>query len=170
MEFGFLRRWRAVTVLAIGTLVVGTALPGSVAAEGPDDEIPLAKVPANVKEAASKALPGAKWTGATKWDEGGKTIYELEGEDATKTYVWVDVTSDAKINEVGSQVGFAKVPSVATAALKAKMRRFKATAVYEARLDGKVIRYDFEGKRPRDKEDITVSVSPDGKTVEIDEG
>ena len=40
---------------------------------------------------------------------------------------------------------------------------------YEARHEDKVIRYDFEGKRPRDKKEITVSVSADGKEIEIDE-
>jgi hypothetical protein len=57
-----------------------------------------------------------------------------------------------------------------TTALKKKLPRFQVATAYEARQEGKVIRYDFEGKRPRDKKEITVSVSANGKEIEIDEG
>jgi hypothetical protein len=40
---------------------------------------------------------------------------------------------------------------------------------YEISQDGKVESYDFEGRRPKDKDDIIISVSADGKTVEIDD-
>jgi hypothetical protein len=134
-----------------------------------DDKVDLDKVPAKVKEAAGKAMPRAKWTGATKSVEDGVVTYELEGEDPAKHYVWVDVTADAKVSEVGTEIAAAKVPQVVTAALKKKFPRFQMSSAYEARHEGKVIRYDLEGKRPRDKEEITVSVSPDGKKVEIEE-
>ncbi len=50
-----------------------------------------------------------------------------------------------------------------------KLPRHKVTTHYEVRSEVKVTRYGLEGKRPRDMEDITVSVSVDGKSVEIEE-
>ena len=111
----------------------------------------------------------AKWTGASKSEEDGEVTYELEGEDAAKRYVWVELTADGKVNEVGFEIQFGEAPSVVTSALKKKFPQFQVASTYEARQEGKVVRYDFEGKRPRDKEEITVSVSADGKEVEIDE-
>jgi hypothetical protein len=50
------------------------------------------------------------------------------------------------------------------------MPRFKPAAAFEVTEDGKVSRYEIEGRRPKDKEDISLSVSPDGKTIEINDG
>jgi hypothetical protein len=171
MAGGLMNRRRALVAMAMaaGGIAGGKRHPGATAAETADDKIALAKVPVKIKEAASKALPRAKWTGATKSVEDGEVTYELEGEDAAKVYVWVELTADGKVNEVGSEIVIGKVPQVVTAALKKKFPRFQVASSYEARKEGKVIRYDFEGKRPRDKKEITVSVSVDGKEIEIDE-
>jgi hypothetical protein len=155
--------------LVAGGLAAVLPLRWDTAEGATDDKIELAKVPARVKEAAGKAMPHARWKVASKSLQEGKVTYELEGEDAAKRYVWAEVTDDAKVNEVGTEIPAAKAPTVVTTALKKKFPRFRVTATYEARHEGKVIRYDFEGKRPRDKEEITVSVSPDGKEVEIEE-
>jgi hypothetical protein len=120
-------------------------------------------------EAARKAVPGAKWSIASKEEEDDGVVYALDGEDAAGNHVWVEVTAAGKVNELGSEIESAKVPSVVAAALSKRFPRFQASETCEVRQDGKVIRYDFEGKRPRDKEKITVSVSPEGKTVEIGE-
>jgi hypothetical protein len=156
--------------LAAGGVAAGNLLRGGVAFGAGSEEIDLAKVPAKVKEGAGKAVPGAKWTGATKYVYGGEVSYELEGEDASKKKVWVDLTPEGEVNEVSSLIESGKVPEVVAAALKKRMPRFAVSTSYEARKDGKVVGYYFDGKRPRDKEEITVSVSPDGKEIEIDEG
>jgi hypothetical protein len=163
-----LNRRQVFLALAAGGVAAGKWLHADTETATTDDKIDLAKVPAKVKEAANKALPKAKWTGASKSEEDGKVTYELEGEDAAKHYVWVELTADAKVNEVGSEIAFGTVPQLVTAALKKKFPRFVVASSYEARHEGKVIRYDFEGKRPRDKKEITVSVSSDGKEIEID--
>jgi hypothetical protein len=153
---------------AVG-MAAGDLLRGRGAAGAGLDDVGLDKVPAGVKEAASKAVPGAKWTAATRSVDEGRVTYELEGEDADKRKVWVDLTADGKVNEMSYLIELAKVPRVVTAALKKKMPRFQVSASYEAFKDGKVFAYYFDGKRPRDKEEISVSVSADGKSVEIDE-
>ena len=166
---GRLLNRRVLFALAAGSIAAGRLLESNTAAGATDDKIDLAKVPAKIKEAASKAMPRAKWTGASKSVEDGEVTYELQGEDAAKHYVWVELTADAKVNEVGFEIPFGKVPQIVTEALKKKLPRFQVASSYEARQEGKVIRYDFEGKRPRDKKEITVSVSTDGKKIEIDE-
>jgi hypothetical protein len=168
MAGGLLSRRRVVFALAAGTFAGGKRLHGETVA-GATDEIGLAKVPAKVREAASRAVPGARWTGASRSVEDGSVTYELEGQDSGKNDVWVALTADARIKEVGTEIDDEKVPPVVTAALKKRFPRFDVNAAYEVRQNGKVIRYEFEGKQPRDKETITVAVTPDGKTVEIED-
>ena len=128
------------------------------------DDIAMSKVPAEVKKAADKAVPGGKWESASS-----ETIYELEGKDAKGRAVVVEVTDEGEVEDVSTELAIKDVPEVVVSALKAKMPRFKIETVYESKQDGKVSGYSFEGKRPKDKEEIGVFVSPDGKTIEIDE-
>jgi len=128
------------------------------------DDIAMSKVPAAVKKAAEKAVPGGKWESASS-----ETIYELEGKDGKGRAVVVEVTDDGEVNEVSTELPVKEVPEVVLSALKAKMPRFKIETVFESKQDGKVAGYSFEGKRPKDKEEIGVFVSPDGKTIEIDD-
>lgn len=139
----------------------------------PDDKpqkIDLAKLPAKVRKAADAAVPGAKWEEAHKDTEEGVVIYELDGTNARGRDVTVMVTAEGKVTEVETELPLTEVPQLVRDALKAKMPRFKITAAFEIREEGKVTSYDFEGKRPKDKEEITVSVSVDGKTIEIEDG
>jgi hypothetical protein len=170
MAGSLLNRRRLLFTLAAGAIAAGTRLTENSAAGATDDKIDLAKVPAAIKQAASKAIPGAKWTGASKSVEDGEVTYQLDGEDAAKRYVGVELTADAKVTELQFEIASAKVPPLVTSALKKKLPRFQVATSYEARHEDKVIRYDFEGKRPRDKKEITVSVSTDGKEIEVDEG
>jgi hypothetical protein len=169
MASGRLTRRRVLSALAGCGVAAGLWHLDARASGAGDDEIELAKVPAKIKEAANKAIPRAKWTGASKSEEDGIVTYQLDGEDAAKRYVGVELTADAKVNELQFEIAPARIPKVVTAALKKKMPRFQVISASEARREGKVVRYDFEGKRPRDKTEIEVSVSADGKTIEIDE-
>ena len=79
------------------------------------------------------------------------------------------MSADGKTVEVAIVLPLKEVPAKVAAALKDKMPRFKATDAYEIHRKGKLAGYEFDGRRPKDKEDVTVFVSPDGKTVEIDD-
>jgi hypothetical protein len=156
-------------LLALGGLASGgLLLSGTSQAADGDKKIALAKVPAKIKAAADKAVPGAEWSEATKSTEDGEVAFRLEGDDAKGRYVWVEVAADGTVNEVQTEIPLKEAPAAVRAALKAKMPRFKVTTVYEARQNGKVVRFDFEGKRPKNKEVISISFSPDGKPVEDD--
>jgi hypothetical protein len=128
------------------------------------DDIEVAKVPASVRKAVDKAVPGAKWESAYS-----EMIYELEGRDGKGRAVVVEVTDEGEVNDVSTEIPIKEVPEAVVAAFKAKMPRFKVTTVYESRQKGKVVGYSVEGRRPKDKDDVGLFVSPDGKTVEIDD-
>lgn len=154
----------AILVAAAVALALGAA-----PARGDDDEVPLAKVPAVVRKAADAAVAGAKWSAAyTDRDDSG-VIYELDGTDAKGRDVIVEITAAGKVREIETEIPIRDVPAGVQKALKAKFPRFVATASYEVVREGKVAGFAFEGRRPRDKEDIDVFVSVDGKTVEIEE-
>ena len=128
------------------------------------DDITLSKVPAAVKKAADASVPGAKWESAFS-----QVVYELEGVNAKGRAVVVEVTDEGEVNDVSTELPIKEIPEAVVSALKAKKPKFKATTAFESKQNGKVVGYSIEGKRPRDKEDIGVFVSPDGKTVEVDE-
>lgn len=134
-----------------------------------ESDIDLGKVPPKVRSAADKEVPGAKWTTASKDEEEGEVFYELEGTDSKGRDVTVDVTAAGEVEEVSTDIPFKEVPAAVMAALKAKMPRFDATGVTEKNLGGDVEGYEFEGMRPKDKEEIYVYVSTDGKTIEIED-
>jgi uncharacterized protein YxeA len=161
-----LNRRRALWSLAAGG-VASSMLLGE-PARAADDEIDLAKVPDKVKKAADKAVPGAKWTSASKSVEDGEVTYELEGTDAKQRYVSVEVSAEGKVSEVQTEIHFKEVPEVVRSALKSRMAKanlpkLEASTTYEVRQDGKVVRYDFEMV-------IGVYISANGKEVEFDDG
>ncbi|WP_406699802.1 hypothetical protein V5E97_13195 [Singulisphaera sp. Ch08] len=162
-------RRRVLFVLASGALAASSQFLGQSTHGASLDDFDLGKVPAKFKAAASEAVPEAKWTSASKSVDDGDVTYELGGVDADKRKVWVTLTGDGKVDEVSYEIAIDKVPQVVTAALKKKMPRFQVSTSYESRKEGKVYWYYFDGKRPRDKEEITASVSPDGKEVELEE-
>ena len=148
-------------------LAAATALAGLLVAAARADEqkVELARLPAAVKQAAARAVPGARWTEATRETEEGKTVYQVDGTDARGREVSVEVAPDGRVLSVGVEVELAQVPKVVLAALKARMPRFRpedAMAVFEG---GKVTGYEFSGTGPGGKE-LEVWVSADGKTVE----
>ena len=155
------------------TLVGVVVLVGAASAARDEGEIPFDKLPAAVRKAVEAAVPKVKWESGTKEVEGGKTVYTVDGENAKGKAVSVEVTADGKVLEVSVEVTMAEVPAVVKDALRKKLPRFKVDDVYEVSRDGKVAEYQFEGQRPKGKKAdhaITVTVSADGKTVEVDEG
>jgi len=135
-----------------------------------DGEIPLDDVPKAARQAADEAVPKATWDAAYEDREDGELIYELAGKDAEDREVAVMVTEEGKVELIELEIALKDVPAVVTDALKAKFPRFTASTVFELKQAGKVVGYDFEGKRPKDKKEIGISVSVDGKEVEKDEG
>lgn len=139
------------------------------AADDQEEEIPLSKVPEKVKTAADKAVTGAKWEAAFLMTEVDEKFYELEGRDSKGREVTVTITPEGTVEEISTLIPLKAVPEPVTAALKAKLPRFKPALVFEIREGGKIAGFEFEGRRPNDREDIAVFVSADGKTIEVDD-
>lgn len=134
------------------------------------EDIALANLPEIVRKAADKAIPNAKWDKAVKDTDGKDTWYDIKGSDVKGRYVCVTVEPNGDIDEIETEIKSQNAPKSVMAALKGRLPNFKISAVYEIRNDeDKVTRYDFEGKRPKDKEDVTISFTVGGKFIKIDE-
>jgi hypothetical protein len=157
--------------LALATMVAAMGFSGfgSAPARGDDEPVDLAKVPAVVRKAAEKAVPGIKLMEATKGTEEGQTTYTLSGVDAKGNDAEVEVTPEGKIVAISLEIRLQDVPKVVMSALRAKLKGYRPTdvmAVYDG--NRKLIEYFFEGKDAKGK-DVDVTVSADGSSVEIDD-
>lgn len=146
-------------------VIIGMA-PGNARGE----DIALANLPEIIRNAADKAIPNAKWNKIVKDTDGKDTWYDISGIDAKGRKICVTVEPNGDIDEIETEIKAQNTPKSVMAALKGKLPNFKITTVYEIRNDeDKITRYDIEGKRPRDKEDVTISFAVDGKFIKLDE-
>lgn len=99
----------------------------------------------------------------------GTLFYELDGKNARGRELTIELTADGKVTEVHVEIPLKDVPKVVTAAVAAKMPRFKPHVVFEVRQDDEITFYTLAGVRPRDKAEVVVVVSADGNEVDIDD-
>jgi hypothetical protein len=158
-------------------------------ADRADKEVKLeiSKLPKAVLDAANKeAGKGVEWKQASKLEEDGETWYEVVGVlgKAPKRLITLEIDEDGEVFHVEEMIDPAKVkekvPAKVLEAFTAKYKLTKNTFVFEVRDEGKVTQYDFlitrpakkgKGGKKKDKakdrdEEITVSITPDGKVVE----
>jgi uncharacterized membrane protein YkoI len=155
------------TMSLLAAAGVAGLVAASTAAPAGEERIELARVPAVVKAAATKAAPGVTWEKASKETEDGKTSYEVEGKNAAGKAVSVSATEAGKVEEVETEITLADVPAVVTQALKARRPNFDAEEVVSVARDCKIVAYEFEGDEG--KKEYEVSVSADGKDVKATE-
>ena len=148
-------------------MVVGFAMNLGVAK---GEDIALANLPEIIRNAADKVIPNAKWNKAVKDTDGKDTWYDISGIDAKGRKICVTVEPNGDIDEIETEIKAQNTPKSVMAALKGRLPNFKISAVYEIRNDeDKITRYDFDGKRLKDKEDVTISFTVDGKFIKLDE-
>ena len=134
------------------------------------EDIALANLPEIIRNAADKAIPNAKWNKVVKDTDGKDSWYEVSGMDAKGRKICVTVEPNGDIEEIETEIKSQNTPKSVMTALRGRLPNFKITAVYEIRSDqDKIIRYDIDGKRSRDKEDVTISFTVDGKFIKLDE-
>jgi hypothetical protein len=159
-----------------------------------DKEVKLEinKLPKAVLDAANKeAGKGVEWKQASMLEEDGETWYEVVGVvgKAPKRLITLEIDEDGEVFHVEEMIDPAKVkekvPANVLETFTAKYKLTKDIFVFEVRDDGKVTQYDFLITRPakgpakkgkggkkkdkakaKDEEDVTVSITPDGKLVE----
>ena len=134
------------------------------------EDIALANLPEIIRNAADKVIPNAKWNKVVKDTDGKDSWYEVSGMDAKGRKICVTVEPNGDIEEIETEIKSQNTPKSVMTALRGRLPNFKITAVYEIRNDqDKIIRYDIDGKRSRDKVDVTISFTVDGKFIKLDE-
>lgn len=166
-------RRKALEAVAVGGMAAAVlSLPGRPAAEG--SEVALDKVPAAVKQAASRIFPKANWSVATKdKDETKGLSYALEGTIDNDVDVTVVVTVAGMVIEVTREIAVSEVAEKVMTAVAEKQPKFKATDAAEIRrgdnlqrADEGALFYELEGKDARGRE-VTIEVSAEGKITEV---
>jgi hypothetical protein len=134
-----------------------------------DTPLRIDELPGAVRQAAAEAVPGAKLTEACRYIENGKTYYELSGFDAQHRALDVNVTPQGSIVEIQTEVPIREIPKVVLDGIKSKTRGQKMTfgLAQVVTRQGQVVAYQFEGVTSDDR-DVEVTVSPDGRNVEIE--
>lgn len=137
---------------------------------GEEQEVSLAELPARVRDAANLAVDGAEWetTAYLITDVDGQ-FYELTGIDRKRRLIVVSITPAGELDEVETEVRVQDLPEGVMDAVRQKLPRFRATVAFEIRDKEEVTGYVLEGRRPRTRRILVVSVSTDGRTVEAEE-
>lgn len=129
--------------------------------------IPVAKVPDVVRQAANKAVPGAKWTKALKSTEEDETLFELVGQDTKGRDVEVDVTPMGKVLEIETGMPMNEVPKSVLEVAAANAKGIKLEGARSVSQDGMLVAYTFRGKNSSARV-VAIRVSKDGKAVAIE--
>ena len=134
------------------------------------EDIALANLPEIIRTAADKAVPNAMWNKVVKDTDGKNNWYDISVIDAKGRKICVTVEPNGDIDEIETEIKSQNTPKSVMTALRGRLPNFKISAVYEIRNDeDKITRYDIDGKRLKDKEDVTISFTVDGKFIKLDE-
>jgi len=96
----------------------------------------------------------------------GDYVYDMRGTIAKGRDIQVQVSAAGVILESVVEVPLARVPAVVTEALKKARPKFQIGTAYALHEGDKLIGYHFEGEGAKGR-DRTISVTPDGKQVEV---
>jgi hypothetical protein len=139
------------------TALAVTLLALSVQANGDDQKIPIAQLPAAVRNAVKARFPGAHFQAAAKSTEDGETCYEIVLENARKN-VSVSVDDEGEIVQIETEVALSEVPGPVTATLG---KRFPGGKITKAE---RLVEIDH-GKEEKSFE-LELGLA-DGKTIEV---
>jgi uncharacterized membrane protein YkoI len=121
----------------------------------------LADLPAAVRAAIDKEIPGATIDQIEKENEGGKVVYDVEAKLNGK-HVEMDVADDGKVLNRQDEVPFASLPAAARAAAE---KFFGGPGDYQAgrEVESGKVSYEVSGKKDGAKAEIRLT--EDGKQV-----
>ena len=134
--------WRLLSPIAIFPLIAG--------ASGP--KIEAADIPAEIRVAAQREIPGMTITGAEVKERQGRRYYDVEGARADGAEVELDVLltpSGWKIVEIQRDIKWADVPDVARNVAAPALKTAVPARVIESRqMDGRIIYELFKAGTP----------------------
>jgi uncharacterized membrane protein YkoI len=153
--------------------MVALALFAFMAFARPDDEekVPLDKLPKAVVEAVKKRFPKAELVSASKEDEDGKIVYELQIKDGG-TKLDVTVTLEGVITTIEKEIKAGDLPKPVAEALEKKYPKATYKIVEEIIKvkDGKDQPAYYEALlETADKKTFEVEVAADGKILNTEE-
>jgi uncharacterized membrane protein YkoI len=124
-------------------------------------KIALADLPAAVRAAIDKEIPGATIDQIEKETADGKVVYDVEAKLNGKR-VEMDLAGDGKVLTRQDEVPFASLPAAARAAAE---KYFGGPGDYQAgkEVENGKVSYEVEGKRDGAK--AALKISEDGKRV-----
>ena len=135
-----------------------------VSVESVETTLDLKELPKSLAELmASKA--GVKWQQAVVRAEESETVHEAVGTDPDGHELTATVADDGRAT-IRTELEMDEVPPAVAAALKAKHPDFRPDSVASI-AEGKAVTYLLEGEDG--DEEMRVSVSADGKTVELED-
>jgi hypothetical protein len=151
------------TMTRLATVVVTMDLLGLVAgaagAWADEADIPIDQLPKAVADSAKAKFPGAKWTGAAKETEEGKTFYEVSMTQANHK-MDVSFEPNGTLVLVETEVPEAELPAAVSKAVKGKYPGAKVDLAESVK------------KGPEVKKDIDYYelhlTTADKKSVEVD--
>jgi hypothetical protein len=116
------------------------------------------ELPAAVLTAFKQAYPDASIKGASKEEENGQTVYEIESKDGKHSRDLV-YSAEGKILEVEEVINFDQLPAAVQQAIKAKYPDAKVEKAEKISKDAVV---EFEVKLEQGEEDIIMILEPSG--------
>jgi hypothetical protein len=147
-----------------GILASMAIAAAAVAQENKDKKLSPQEIPANIMNAVSARLPGAKVTSAEKENENGGVVYDLEMTQKGLRYE-MDVKEDGTIVEIEKEVK--GPPAAITEAVKQKYPDAKIKIVMEVnKVEGrKETPRNYEATISTGGKDKEVVVALDGSSV-----
>lgn len=136
-----------------------------------EDKVPLDKVPKPVIEAVKKRFPKAELVSASKEDEDGKTVYEVQIKDGGAA-LDVTATPEGELLAIEKELAAKDLPKPVSDALAAKYpkatyKKFEHVVKFK---DGKEQPAYYEVLlEAADKKVWEVELSPDGKIIATEE-
>jgi uncharacterized membrane protein YkoI len=151
------------------TFVALFVLVGTTRAD--EENVPLDKVPKPVVETVKKRFPKAELVSASKEDEDGKTVYEVQIKDGG-TKLDVTVTPEGTLLVIEKEIAAKDLPKAVTDALDAKYPKatFKVVEEITKVKDGKDQPVYYEVLLvTADKKTFEVELAADGKIIATEE-
>jgi hypothetical protein len=97
---------------------ISIALLVNVSVRADEERVEWKDLPAVVRESAEKAIPGAKWTEATRETDQDELSYQLSGADANGREVNVELSADGQIEVVETVLSVTDLPKIVVDVLK----------------------------------------------------
>ena len=150
-------------ILSMGAALIALAAGGAVKAD--DDDVALDKLPKAVLAAVKAKFPTLKVVKASKEEEDGKTVYEIEMKDGDRSVDAIFLTNGTLV-QVEREIEASRLPKAVTAAIEAKFPKATLKKAEEV-TEGDEVTYEVH-LTTADQKSVAVTLDPKGKILETE--